>query len=179
MKKILKINSNMTNYKTSYISLGTNLGNLDDNLKEARIRLNTNNKIILNRISPVYNTEAQDNCNQPWFKNQIIQLATIDLTPHELLDILLNIETSMGRIRSNDPEQRYGPRCIDLDLLLYEQETYNDKKLCLPHPRMLQRAFVLVPLYDINPALAFPNGQTLKEALKNISYRVEDNFIYQ
>lgn len=169
----------MTNYQKSYISLGTNLGNLDTNLTEARSQLSNVNKVILNRVSPVYITEAQGNRNQPWFHNQVIQLTTSDMTPYELLDILLKIEFNMGRVRSNDPTQRYGPRVIDLDLLLYEQESYDSTKLCLPHPRMLQRAFVLVPLYDIDPTLSFPNGQTIKEALENISYRVEGNYIHQ
>lgn len=169
----------MNGVKKAYISLGTNIGDSNANIFEAHRQLKNINGIILDKCSPIYFTEAQENRNQAWFHNQVIRIILSDIIPYELLYILLTIESNMGRIRKKDLENRYGPRIIDLDLLLYDQEVINDNNLCVPHPRMIHRAFVLVPLYDIEPTLCLPNGLTLKKALEGIHYRVEGNCIYQ
>jgi 2-amino-4-hydroxy-6-hydroxymethyldihydropteridine diphosphokinase len=90
---------------------------------------------------------------------------------------LLAIEAALGRQRGG--EERFGPRCIDLDLLLFGTELCNNEKLCLPHPRVLERAFVLAPLHDIAPELVFPDGRSLRSRLAALSYRLQADCIYQ
>ena len=93
------------------------------------------------------------------------------------MNILHQTEAALGRLR--DPQCRYAPRQIDLDLLLFGHMVTNDPELTLPHPRMFERAFVLVPLADIDPDLIFPDGQTIKSALAGLTYKIIDNLILQ
>jgi 2-amino-4-hydroxy-6-hydroxymethyldihydropteridine diphosphokinase len=90
-------------------------------------------------------------------------------SPHRLLDALLAIEDSLGRVR--DPGRRFGPRTLDCDVLLYGETRVDDPELVVPHPRLRQRAFVLVPLADITPQQPIPDGQggSVAEALMEIS----------
>lgn len=93
---------------------------------------------------------------------------------------LLRIETQMGRNREGQTEEtRFGPRVIDLDMLLFGDKEQYTELLVLPHPRMRQRAFVLVPLQDIFPELTFPDGKTLIDALKSLSFHVDGDKIWQ
>lgn len=126
--------------------------------------------------SPVYLTEPQDVRGQPWFANQVVRLYCASRwTAQGLLHSLLAIERDMGRIR----RQRKGPRIIDLDLLLFNDLCLDTPDLILPHPRMVDRAFVLVPLQDISPDYVFPNGKTLVDVLNSLTFTLDGRRIQQ
>ncbi|MHA6534355.1 2-amino-4-hydroxy-6-hydroxymethyldihydropteridine diphosphokinase [Paenibacillus sp. BAC0078] len=130
----------------AYIALGANLGDREGTLKEALIRLNRHAAIEVIRCSSVYETEPVGYLDQPQFLNMAAALRTT-LAPEALLQVMLGIETQLGRVR----DIRYGPRTVDLDLLWVENKSIDTPDLTLPHPRMLERAFVLFPLNDIVP----------------------------
>jgi 2-amino-4-hydroxy-6-hydroxymethyldihydropteridine diphosphokinase len=106
---------------------------------------------VVERVSQVYATAPVGPVPQPEFLNAAA-LVSWTGTPHALLDALLAIEASLGRVR--DPEQRFGPRTIDLDVLYIEGMTVADARLTVPHPRLLERAFALVPLLEVLPGAA-------------------------
>ncbi|MCC3377255.1 2-amino-4-hydroxy-6-hydroxymethyldihydropteridine diphosphokinase [Cohnella sp. REN36] len=138
--------------KEAYVALGANLGDREHSLREAIRRLDAHDGIEVRRVSETYETDPVGYTDQPAFLNMALAIGT-DLAPVALLRALLAIELEMGRVR----EIRWGPRKIDLDLLLYENETLGTDELTLPHPRMGERAFVLVPLRDVwTPGEAFP-----------------------
>jgi 2-amino-4-hydroxy-6-hydroxymethyldihydropteridine diphosphokinase len=126
-----------------FIGLGSNLGDRLDNLKKA-LTLLQGYSLQLRTYSDIYQTEAKEVTYQPDFLNMVIGLQT-NLLPLELLEICLEIEQKMGRIRSIPK----GPRTIDLDLLLMNDLIMNCPKLVLPHPRLHLRRFVLVPLHEV------------------------------
>ncbi|MDG0795340.1 2-amino-4-hydroxy-6-hydroxymethyldihydropteridine diphosphokinase [Cohnella ginsengisoli] len=130
--------------KLAYVALGANLGDRERSLAEALRRLNETPGIRVERVSGVYETDPVGYTDQPNFLNMAAALLT-SLPPLELLRALLALELEMGRVR----EFRWGPRVIDLDLLSYEDETFETDELTLPHPRMGERAFVLAPLRDV------------------------------
>lgn len=128
-------------------------------------------------VSSVYKTEPLGLKDQPWFYNQVAHYR-IDpeiWAPEGLLSSLSAVENQMFRER-NVPE---GPRVIDVDMLLFGDLVQTTGYLDLPHPRMLERAFVLVPLAEIAPDLIFPNGTSIQKALSAIEYRQEGNTIWQ
>lgn len=136
----------------AYVGLGANLGDREAALREAVGRLRTAEGVDVRRLSPVYETEPVGYTEQPAFLNMVAAIGTT-LPPADLLELLLDIERQMGRVRTI----RWGPRIIDLDLLLYGEVRMTSERLTLPHPRMGERAFVLVPLRDVWPAdRAFP-----------------------
>jgi GTP cyclohydrolase-4 len=137
---------------TVYIAVGSNLGDRRSNLLEAIRQLRQ--KVSVERLSSVYETEPAYVTDQPRFLNMVLQGRT-DLSPRELLEFLKGIERRMGRIGG----ERYGPRPIDLDILLYGDLRVDEPDLTIPHPRLTERAFVLVPLAEIAPNLV-PPGQT-------------------
>ncbi|MBB6669603.1 2-amino-4-hydroxy-6-hydroxymethyldihydropteridine diphosphokinase [Cohnella nanjingensis] len=138
--------------KEAYVALGANLGDREQSLNEAIRRLDAFEGIEVRRISDRYETDPVGYTDQPAFLNMAVAVGT-ELDPLALLRALLSIEQEMGRVR----EIRWGPRKIDLDLLLYENETLGTDELTLPHPRMGERAFVLVPLRDVwTPGEPFP-----------------------
>lgn len=130
----------------AYIALGANLGNREATLKEALHRLDQHEAIEVLRCSRIYETEPVGYLDQPQFLNMTAALRTT-LAPEALLQVMLEIENQLGRVR----DIRYGPRTVDLDLLWVEGQTLDTPDLTLPHPRMMERAFVLVPLSDIVP----------------------------
>ena len=132
---------------TVYIALGSNIGDREANLKEA-MRLLGESGVEIIKVSSMYETEPVDYLEQPWFFNAVLEAQT-DLAPMELLATLRRIETEMGSKKL----VRKGPRLIDLDILLYGDETIHTAELEVPHPRMLQRNFVLAPLAEIAPRL--------------------------
>ncbi|HEY3928574.1 MAG TPA: 2-amino-4-hydroxy-6-hydroxymethyldihydropteridine diphosphokinase [Candidatus Koribacter sp.] len=134
---------------TAYLSLGSNVGDRAANLREAIARLRAAGKV--KRVSSLYETEPVEFTEQAWFLNCAVELRT-EMGPADLLHALLGIEKSMGRMR-NQPK---GPRNIDIDLLLYDDETVNTPELTLPHPSMHERGFVLVPLAEIAPNVVHP-----------------------
>lgn len=138
--------------KEAYVALGANLGNREASLREALRRMALAPGVRLLRVSGVYETEPVGYTDQPPFLNMAAALA-VDIPPEQLLGQLLEIEKNMGRVRTI----RWGPRTIDLDLLLYEGVAMETEFLTLPHPRMEERAFVLVPLREVWPEnRAFP-----------------------
>lgn len=160
----------------AFVSLGSNLGDLEGNLSKARIALAGLDRIRLGPCSPVYFTDPQDVQNQPWFANQVARLDCGPAwTPLDLLRRLLEIEDQMGRTR----ERAKGPRIIDLDLLLFGAQHHKTLELTLPHPRIRQRAFVLVPLRDIAPELTFTDGTTISEALGLLTFQLKGRNIQQ
>jgi para-aminobenzoate synthetase component I len=134
--------------QTAYLGLGSNLGDRHATLSTALARLAAAPEVRIARVSPVYETAAVGLTDQPDFLNLIVELETT-LAPHALLDLCLSIEQSLGRVR----RERWGPRTLDLDVLLYADVTLADAQLTLPHPRLHERAFVLVPLADLAPDL--------------------------
>ncbi|OIO04715.1 MAG: 2-amino-4-hydroxy-6-hydroxymethyldihydropteridine diphosphokinase [Desulfovibrionaceae bacterium CG1_02_65_16] len=140
---------------------------------------NYGNDLTFDAQSPIYTTEPQGAVkDQPWFKNCVVRLkAASDIwAPEGLLSTLQAVEAQMGRVRG---EVVGGPRVIDLDLLLFGEAEMAGEYLTLPHPRMLERAFVLVPLRDIAPTLVFKDGRTIDQALAGLSYSLEGCVIGQ
>lgn len=136
----------------AYISLGSNLGDCAGNLTEA-IRSLRGAGLHVQRLSQIYETEPVDTFPQPEFFNMIAELRVEDEnTPEELLAQLLHIEQQLGRTREVDK----GPRTIDLDLLFFGDEIRDTEFLQLPHPRLHERRFVLVPLNELAPNLEHP-----------------------
>ena len=128
----------------AYIALGSNLGDGDANLKEAIRALDLVPGVTVTKVSEFYFTEPWGYADQPDFTNACCEVETT-LSPEALLGVCLGIEAGMGRVR----QIKNGPRVIDLDLLLYGKETRNTEELILPHPRMGEREFVLLPLNDL------------------------------
>jgi len=135
---------------TAYIALGTNIGEREDNLRAA-LRHLPGVGVHVQRVSSVYETEPVDFLEQDWFLNAVLEAQT-ELDAFALLRALRLIETRMGSRKAFAK----GPRLIDLDILLYGTETIDEFELQVPHPRMLDRKFVLVPLAEISPALRHP-----------------------
>lgn len=149
---------------TVYLSLGSNLGDRENNLRTAIAAL-ADAKVRVTRISSFYETEPVDLREQPWFVNCAVQ-AEAELPPLELLRALRGIESRMGS-KKLVPK---GPRLIDLDILLYGNESIDTPELQVPHPRMLERRFVLVPLAEIAPNSKHPSwSATAAEILRKTS----------
>jgi len=136
--------------KRVYLSLGSNVGKLEENLQRA-LTLLENKKIHVVDRSSVYETEPQDVTDQPWFLNMAVACET-RCFPLQLLTAVRNIERQMGRRRSI----RRGPRVIDIDILLFGNAVIDTPQLTVPHPRMLERRFVIEPLLEIAPDLVHP-----------------------
>lgn len=142
-----------------FIAMGSNLGDRLHNLNEAINNLPS--PVIPQNISPVYETPPWGYEKQPAFLNQVVHART-ELTPVELLSYIKKIEVALGR----QPTFRNGPRIIDLDILFYDQLVINTPVLTIPHPRLGERAFVLVTLADLDPELRHPiTGKTVREML--------------
>ena len=165
---------------TVYISLGSNLGDPKENLRQATLALAWLPGLELGRLSPVYLTEPQGMKAQPWFANQVAEaFCPASLSPEALLEALLGLELRLGRVRSPGAPSN-APRVIDLDLLLMGDIVRAFPDPILPHPRLRERAFVLVPLLDIAPELVFPGGLgSALDVLRGLKYRLEGDKIYQ
>jgi 2-amino-4-hydroxy-6-hydroxymethyldihydropteridine diphosphokinase len=152
--------------KTAFISVGSNLGDRVQNCRQAIEKLGSSPQISKIEVSSLYETEPMEVTDQPDFINMAAKLKT-NLSARQLLDRCLEIEKEFGRVR----DKRYGPRIIDLDLLLYDQAILNDNDLIIPHPRMHQRRFVLAPLAEIAPDVLHPvlkkSNQELLDSLAN------------
>ena len=147
---------------TVYIALGTNIGDRAVNMQQALKELESIMQV--EERSPIYETPPWGLVDQPDFLNQVVRGET-ELSPVELIKALKEIEAEMGRV----PTIRYGPRLIDLDLLLYDDLVFETEKLSIPHPRMRGRAFVLVPLADLAPEIIHPvYGETVIEMLAEV-----------
>lgn len=138
----------MTN--TIYLQLGSNLGNSEQQLSIARKKISLNIGDIVQQ-SGIYTTAAWGNTNQPAFLNQVIVVLS-GHRPLKVMEIILEIEANMGRVRTT----KNAPRVIDIDILLYNDQIVNSRSLTIPHPLMHERRFVLVPLSEIDGNLMHP-----------------------
>ena len=138
----------------AYLSLGTNMGDRALYLQEALEMLQENGDIQLHQQSSIYETEPVGYTDQPTFLNMVVGVKTA-LTPQRLLAYCQKIEQKLGRVRVI----RWGPRTIDVDILMYDQLVIESADLQVPHPRMQERAFVLVPLLEINSDVRMPNQE--------------------
>jgi 2-amino-4-hydroxy-6-hydroxymethyldihydropteridine diphosphokinase len=149
----------------AYIALGSNLGDRELNLLAAIDEIGRMPDSRVAAVSPFYETSPVGVCDQPLFLNAVLRLVT-RLAPHDLFTHLQHIEnTVFGRTRT----VRWGPRTIDLDLLLYGNEVIDGDELVVPHPAMAERRFVLQPLSDIAPDVVHPvSGKRMAELLAGL-----------
>lgn len=142
-----------------YLSLGSNVGNREAQLRDAQVRLGTAGEVAV--VSSFYETEPVDFTEQPWFLNCAVALET-NQTPQPLMSSILRIEEDMGRRRL----RKKGPRTIDIDILLFGETILDSPDLTIPHPAMHQRRFVLEPLAEIAPDAFHPAfNKTIRELL--------------
>lgn len=153
----------MKNNETVYLALGTNLGERSRNLVQACRSLKE--FVTVTRSSHIYETPPWGVTDQPLFLNQVLEVTTV-LSPQELLAAVKKIETEMGRV----PTVRYGPRLIDIDILVYGCHEVSSNELTIPHSSMAERAFVLVPLAELVPDLVPPgvSGLSVQEMLQKV-----------
>jgi 2-amino-4-hydroxy-6-hydroxymethyldihydropteridine diphosphokinase len=149
----------------AYIGLGANLGKRDATIEEALRLLGEDDRTsVLGSTVPI-ETEPVGYEDQPRFLNAAAKLATTR-SPGELLELLLSIEHALGRVRGEGP--RYGPRTIDLDLLVYGNETIDEPALVVPHPRLHERRFALEPLAELDPELVVPGRGSVSALLAEL-----------
>jgi 2-amino-4-hydroxy-6-hydroxymethyldihydropteridine diphosphokinase len=142
----------------AYVGLGANLGDREGTILAAVTELPG-----VVAVSPLRETDPVGVTDQPQFLNGVVALET-ELAPRELLDLLLAVERRLGRER----RERWGPRTIDLDLLLYGDEVIDEDGLTVPHPRLSERRFVLEPLADLAPKLVVPGLGGVEELLAEL-----------
>lgn len=135
---------------STYLLIGGNMGNRPENLANARLLLQQYCGTI-EKTSSVYETAAWGETEQPSFLNQALELKTA-MTPQELMKCILDVEKNMGRIR----KEKYGPRIIDIDILLFNNEAHHDSFVTIPHPELQNRRFALIPLAEIAEKVKHP-----------------------
>lgn len=147
---------------TVYLGLGSNLGEREENLENALQMLSK--RMTIEQVSPVYETDPVGHADQAWFLNMVYRAST-GLDPAGMLDFAKQIERRMGR----QERFRNAPREIDIDILFFNDEVIESGDLVIPHTRIAERAFVLVPLADIAPSLVHPGiGKTVKDLLSEL-----------
>ena len=149
------MNSNLV-----YLSLGSNIGDKEKNLADAAERIAGLAGVVLLAKSSLYRTEPVGFLEQDWFCNAVLKIAT-DLPPLALLDRTQEIENDLGRQRLI----HWGPRTMDIDILLYNQQVINGPRLQVPHPEIAKRLFVLMPLAELDRQLSIPLSGSLAELL--------------
>ncbi len=155
----------MPGIKTAYLSLGSNLGDRNHNLERALVLL-SDRGVSITKQSSLYETAPRELVDQPWFLNIAIETETT-LFPLQLLSAAQSIERELGRDRSKGP--RFGPRSLDIDILLFGRAVIDGPDLTVPHPRMRERRFVLEPLLEIAPDLKDPvTGRAFRDFLPSL-----------
>jgi len=147
------------------VALGSNLGDREDNLRRAITEMISRGTMSVIAMSSVYETQPMYYENQDWFLNCVVAVQT-NLKPSALLKCLQAIELGLGRQRN----VKFGPRVIDLDILFYGDETVSEPGIEIPHPRLAERPFVLIPLNEIRPKLIHPVfGKSVSELLASLT----------
>jgi len=149
---------------TAYIGLGSNLCDPEQQLRDAVTQLERLKHCQLSSISSLYFSRPMGPQDQPDYMNAVAELET-SLSPIALLDELQKIENKAGRIRKDN---RWGPRILDLDILLFGEQTIDTERLTVPHYGLKEREFVLIPLIEIIPELLLPNGESIAFLRANI-----------
>lgn len=151
----------------AYVGLGSNVGDREAMLRAALDLLADMPSTALARVSSFYDTEPMGDVEQPWFLNAVAELDS-DLSPGQVMWNLQRIERGLGRVRN----ERWGPRTIDLDLLLVDSGAVDEPGLTVPHAELLNRPFALIPLLEIDPQLKDPRtGESLAQHLKKLNDR--------
>jgi 2-amino-4-hydroxy-6-hydroxymethyldihydropteridine diphosphokinase len=160
----------LSEIKTAYIGVGSNLGDKLQNCCKAIDLVNSIENCTVKTQSPFYRTEPVGVASQDWYVNGVIRVET-GLSAQDLLKSLLSIETGMGRVR----KQKWESRVIDLDILLYEHHVIDEKNLTIPHPLMHIRKFVLMPMVQLDPDLVHPVlGRTMSELFDDFAEEGQD-----
>jgi 2-amino-4-hydroxy-6-hydroxymethyldihydropteridine diphosphokinase len=155
--------------KRAYISFGSNIGDRNGNIRMALELIGEHPNIEIERVSSIYETEPFGRKDQRWFLNGVVEITT-SLSPEELLIELQDIEIKLGRKR----EERWGPRRIDLDIILFDNLIIEGEDLKIPHPGLHNRRFVLTPLVELAPRLLHPRlNKTIEELLLEVGDRCE------
>jgi 2-amino-4-hydroxy-6-hydroxymethyldihydropteridine diphosphokinase len=149
----------------AYIGLGANLGERERTIAEALQRIDEDERTSLLRSTVPIETDPVGYKDQPRFLNAAASVATTR-SARELLELLLQVERDLGRVRGDGP--RYGPRTIDLDLLLYGNQRIDENALEVPHPRLHERQFVLAPLAELDPGLVVPGRGSVSALLAEL-----------
>lgn len=147
----------------AFLSIGSNIGDRLDYLKQSVSLLIGSKDVQVSRVSSVYETDPVGYVDQAAFLNIVVELKTL-LVPHDLLKKCNEIEDELGRTR----KIRWGPRTVDLDILLYNEENMKTEQLIIPHPRMKERGFVLIPLSELNPDLVLPDSKISLSELAHV-----------
>ncbi|AFS79108.1 2-amino-4-hydroxy-6-hydroxymethyldihydropteridine pyrophosphokinase FolK [Gottschalkia acidurici 9a] len=148
--------------KQAYLGIGGNIGDTRGNIERSIELLKENSEIQVTQISSFYETEPVGYTDQDWFLNIVVEIKT-SLEPFDLLKYCQYIENELKRERVI----RWGPRTIDVDVLLYEGFISDDEVLTVPHPRMTERAFAMIPLYEINKNLVI-NDKNIKDIVEEL-----------
>jgi 2-amino-4-hydroxy-6-hydroxymethyldihydropteridine diphosphokinase len=149
----------------AFVGIGANLGDREGTIRQALERLAERPGAEVVAVSALRETDPVGYLDQPRFLNGAVELRT-ELPPRDLLELLLGVERELGRVRGDGP--RFGPRPIDLDLLLYDDEVVDEPGLVIPHPRLHERRFALEPLAELDPALVVPGRGEVSQLLAEL-----------
>jgi 2-amino-4-hydroxy-6-hydroxymethyldihydropteridine diphosphokinase len=158
-------------WKTAYLGLGANLGDREASILAVLAALDSLPTIEVTAVSSLYETVPVGMTDQPDFLNAVAQIQT-SLRPEQLLQAVLHLETERGRVRN----QRWGPRVIDVDILVYGDQSITLPGLTVPHPRLEERAFALVPLAEVAPEMVLP-GRTAPVKIRAEELRRSGNIL--
>ncbi len=147
----------------SFFGLGSNLGDRQSLLKSAVEKLARKDSVSIERSSSIYETPAWGNMDQPPFLNLVLQ-ARVSLDPHQLLESCLSVERELGRVR----REKWGARCIDIDVLWIEGVEILNERLAIPHPGLTERPFVMIPLAELAPDLGI-SGKKARDWARQLS----------